>query len=175
MADIFGARQQMASVMAGQVGRLRSSVIFLQQRLQRRAPDVASMRRRVDEYAERATANIRHRHTLTGRDVATLLGKLSTLNPADTLRRGYAVVRLSDDGLVLTSPEQASDGAHLDIAVAGGTLLATAGHHSTPTSVDGVPAAPAAPVDSNGANATTPRRRGARRQPGPPPAMKPLL
>ena len=176
MADIFGARQQMTSVMAGHVDRLRSSVLFQQQRLQRRAPDVASMRRRVDEYAERATASIHHRHTLTGRDVATLVGKLGALNPADTLRRGYAVVRLSDDGLVLTSPAQASDGAHLDIAVAGGTLSATAGHHPTPTGVDGVPAAaPATPVDGEGGNATTPRRRSPRRQPGPPPAMKPLL
>ena len=47
VADIFGARQQMTSVMAGHVDRLRSSVLFQQQRVQRRAPDVASMRRRV--------------------------------------------------------------------------------------------------------------------------------
>ena len=120
MAGIFGARQQMTSVMAGHVDRLRSSVLFQQQRLQRRAPDVASMRRRVDEFAERATASIRHRHTLIGRDVATLLGKLGALNPADTLRRGYAVVRLVDDGAVLTSPDQAQSGTHLDISLAAG-------------------------------------------------------
>ena len=113
MAGIFGARQQMTSVMAGHVDRLRSSALFQQQRLQRRAPDVASMRRRVDEYAERATASIRHRHTLIGRDVATLLGKLGTLNPADTLapwlrrrppRQRRRRAHLSGSGAVRNSP-----------------------------------------------------------------------
>ena len=176
MANIFGARQQMTSVMAGHVDRLRSSVLFQQQRLQRRAPDVASMRRRVDEYAERATASIRHRHSLAGRDVATLVGKLGALNPADTLRRGYAVVRLAGDGAVLTSPEQASDGVQLDIALAGGALTATAGHSPSPAAVNGVPEdAQIIPVESDGPTAATPRKRNSRRQPAPPRAMKPLL
>ena len=176
MAGIFGARQQMTSVMAGHVDRLRSSVFFQQQRLQRRAPDVASMRRRVDEYAERATASIRHHHSLAGRDVDTLVGKLGALNPADTLRRGYAVVRLASDGAVLTSPEQAPEGVHLDIALAGGALTATAGQHPTPAGVDGAPAdAQIVPVESDGPGAATPRKRNPRRQPAPPPAMKPLL
>ena len=176
VADIFGARQQMTSVMAGHVDRLRSSVLFQQQRVQRRAPDVASMRRRVDEYAERATASIRHRHTLIRRDVATLMGKLSALNPADTLRRGYAVVRLSSDGAVLTSPELASDGAHLDISLAGGSLPATVGHPSASPDPDGVPAdAQVSPGAKDGVAAAKSPQRRSRRSAGPPPAMKPLL
>jgi len=176
MAGIFGARQQMTSVLAGHVDRLRSSVLFQQQRLQRRAPDVASMRRRVDEYAERATASIRHRHTLIGRDVATLTGKLGALNPADTLRRGYAVVRLANDGAVLTSPDQAQSGTLLDISLAGGSLAATAGHLSPAPDYDGVSSdTQISPVAGNGVAASTPRKRSGRRSPGPPPAMKPLL
>jgi exodeoxyribonuclease VII large subunit len=176
LAGIFGARQQMTSVLTGHVARLRSSVLFQQQRLQRRAPDVASMRRRVDEYAERATSSIRHRHTLIGRDVTTLVSKLGALNPADTLRRGYAVVRLSDDGLVLTSPDQATDGSRLDISLAGGTLSATAGHHSlSPVPEDAPVDTQVSPVASDGAAAPTPRKRSSRRSPAPPPAMKPLL
>ena len=176
MAGIFGARQQMTSVMAGHVDRLRSSVLFQQQRLQRRAPDVASMRRRVDEYAERATASIRHRHTLIGRDVATLTGKLGALNPADTLRRGYAVVRLANDGAVLTSPDQAQSGAHLNISLAGGSLAATAGHLSPSTDHDGVSSdTQAGPVVGDSVAVSTPRKRSGRRSPGSPPAMKPLL
>jgi exodeoxyribonuclease VII large subunit len=176
LAGIFGARQQMTSVLTGHVARLRSSVLFQQQRLQRRAPDVASMRRRVDEYAERATSSIRHRHILIGRDVATLVSKLGALNPADTLRRGYAVVRLSDDGLVLTSPDQATDGSRLDISLAGGTLSATAGHHSlSPVPEDAPVDTQVSPVASDGAAAPTPRKRSSQRSPAPPPAMKPLL
>ena len=176
MAGIFGARQQMTSVMAGHVDRLRSSVLFQQQRLQRRAPDVASMRRRVDEFAERAAASIRHRHILVGRDVATLMGKLGALNPADTLRRGYAVVRLSSDGAVLTSPDQAQSGAHLDISLAGGSLPATVGHLSSSPDPNGVASdTPVSPVASDSVAPTTPRKRGGRRSPAPPPAMKPLL
>ncbi len=177
MADIFGARQQMTSVMAGHVGRLRSSVLFQQQRLQRRAPDVASMRRRVDEYAERATSSIRHHHALIGRDVATLVSKLGALNPGDTLRRGYAVVRLSEDGIVVTSPGQAADGAHLEISLAAGTLAATAGRHALPVATGDVTVDPQvnpAPGDAEVAP-KAPRKRGNRRAPGPPPAMKPLL
>lgn len=176
MAGIFGARQRMTSVMAGHLDRLRSSVLFQQQRLQRRAPDIASMRRRVDEYAERATASIRHRHTLIARDVATLMGKLGALNPADTLRRGYAVVRLANDGAVLTSPDQAQSGTLLDISLAGGSLAATAGHLSPAPDHDGVSSdTQISPVAGNGVAASTPRKRGGRRSPTTPPAMKPLL
>ena len=176
MAEIFGARQQMTSVMAGHVERLRSSVNFQQQSLRRRAPDIASMRRRVDEYAERATASIRHRHLLIGRDVATLVGKLGALNPADTLRRGYAVIRLSDNGAVLTSPDQASDGLLLDISLADGLLAATVGHHSvSPDHAGSRRETQVNPVASDGAPAATPRQRVSRRSAGPPPAMKRLL
>ena len=176
MAGIFGARQQMTSVMAGHVDRLRSSLLFQQQRLQRRAPDVASMRRRVDEYTERATASIRHRHILFGRDVATLLGKLEALNPADTLRRGYAVVRLANDGAVLTSPNQAPFGVHLDISLADGSLAATAGHLSPSPDHDGVSSdTQVSPVASDGVAASAPRKRGGRRSSALPPAMKPLF
>ncbi len=176
MVDIYGARQQMTSLMAGHVDRLRSSVLSQQQRLQRRAPDVASLRRRVDEYAERATSSIRHRHVLTGRDVASLASKLGALNPADTLRRGYAVVRLSEDGSVLTSPDQATDGVRLDISLANGALSATAGHPPRSPSSDDAPIhTQVSPVASDGVASPTPRKRGSRRSPGPPPAMKPLL
>ena len=176
MVDIYGVRQQMTSLMAGHVDRLRSSVLSRQQRLQRRAPDVASLRRRVDEYAERATSSIRHRHALTGRDVASLESKLGALNPADTLRRGYAVVRLSEDGSVLTSPDQATDGVRLDISLANGALSATAGHPTRSPSSDTAPIqTQVSPVASDGDASPTPRKRGSRRSPGPPPAMKPLL
>ncbi len=176
MADIFGARQHMTSVVVGHVDRLRSSVLFHQQRLQRRAPDIGSMRRSVDEFAERAAASIRHRHSLAGRDVATLVGKLGALNPADTLRRGYAVVRLSGEGAVLTSPEQVSDGAQLDISLAGGRLAATVGHHPASPGSDAVPREiPAGPVASDPIAASNPNKRRSRRSSGSPPAMKPLL
>ncbi len=177
IANIFGARQQMTSVMAGHVERLRASVHFQQQRLQRRAPDVASMRRRVDEYAERATASIRHRHTLIGRDLATLTGKLGALNPADTLRRGYAVVRLSGDGAVLTSPDQAPSGARLDISLSGGSLAATVGHHSpSPGSDEKIPIeTEVRTVTTDAVTDSRQRKRGNRRSASPPPAMKPLL
>ena len=176
MADVFGARQEMTSVMVGHVDRLRSSVLFQQQRLLRRAPDVASMRRRVDEYAERATASMLHRHTLVGRDVASLAGKLGALNPADTLRRGYAVVRLANDGIVLTSPDQAPSGTRLEISLASGSLGATSGHHSALPGRDGVhPDTEVSPVASDAVTASTPRKRGNRRSAGSPPAMKPLL
>ncbi|MCE2501370.1 MAG: exodeoxyribonuclease VII large subunit, partial [Dehalococcoidia bacterium] len=110
LANIFGARQQMTSVMIACVGGQRSRLESQRQRLQRRAPDLGLLRRQIDELTERGFAAMRLRRERLQRDVATLEAKLEALDPAATLRRGYAVVRHAADGAVLTAPDQVSDG-----------------------------------------------------------------
>ena len=175
-ANVFGARQQMTSVMIARVERQRSLLESQQVRLQRRMPDLGLLRRQIDELTERGLAATRLRRERLQRDVATLEAKLTALNPADTLRRGYAVVRRADDGAVLTAPGQVADGAALDVTLAGGTLDAVAGRNP---SVNGQTVAPrragVSRVDSVEARN---RQNGGprRRQPAkPPPAMRPLL
>ena len=171
LANIFGARQQMTSVMIARVEGQRSRLESQRQRLQRRAPDLGRLRRQIDELTERASAAMRLRRERLQRDVATLEAKLAALNPADTLRRGYAVVRRADDGAILTTPGQVADGAALDITLAGGSLDATAGRNAAG---DALPAE-VSRVDSGDERA---RKSGGSRRPRsatPSPAMRPLL
>ena len=130
MANLTAAGQQLTAVALGGIDRRRSTLESQRQRLQRRAPDVGLLRRRVDELTERATTLMARSNDRRQRDVATLAAKLTALNPEATLKRGYAVVRTAGDGRVLTAPGQAADGERLDITLAGGTMPAVAGNGS---------------------------------------------
>ena len=179
LAGVFGARQQLTSGMIARIDQQRNRLELQRQRLQRRAPDLGLRRRQIDELAERATASILRRNDGFKRDVATLEAKLTALNPAATLQRGYAVVRHAVGGAVLTAPGQAADGDLLDITLAGGALDAVAGRHTN----DNIPArdglaSGVSRVDSDNSrstpsgNAAGRRRRGAAASE---PAMRPLL
>jgi exodeoxyribonuclease VII large subunit len=52
---------------------------------------------------------------------------LAALDPDATLRRGYAIVRRTADGVILREPADAPAGERLHIALAGGSLRATSG------------------------------------------------
>ena len=174
LANLAGARHQMSSAMFARVERQRSLLEGQRQRLNRHAPDLGLMRRRVDELAERGVAAMRRRRDLLQRGVVTLEAKLSALNPADTLRRGYAVVR-RDDGTVLTSPSQVADGAALGITLAGGAMEAVAGSGGGNSPVNDEQAVGVSRVDSDGAKGRSPRASGRRKTPPAPPAMRPLI
>ena len=168
LANVYGARQQMTAAMLAGIDRRRSGLELQRQRLLRRAPDVGLLRRQIDELAERATASILRRNDVFKRDVATLEAKLTALNPAATLRRGYAVVRRAEDGSVLTAPGQVADGELLDVTLAGGTMPAVAGGHASGIAANA----------ANGRNSSQPSWSAIRRQRRPaakPPAMRPLL
>ncbi len=176
LANIFGARQQLTSVMIAGVGGQRSQLESLRQRLQRRAPDLGLLRRQIDELTERGFAAMRLRREWLQRDVATLGAKLAALDPAATLRRGYAVVRRTEDSSVLTAPGQVSDGVALDITLAGGSLDAIAGRKAAGNG----PAVERLPAEISrvaGGDVRNGRSSGSRRRQSstPPPAMRPLL
>ena len=175
-ANIFGARQQLTSVMIARVEAQRNRLESQRQRLQRRAPDLGLLRRQIDELTERGFAAMRLRREWLQRDVATLEAKLAALDPADTLRRGYAVVRQAEDGVVLTAPDQVSDGALLYITLANGSLDAVAGKNSTGDDPpDDLRNADVSPVDSDSEDAGKPGSSRRRRPAPPSPAMRPLL
>lgn len=68
-----------------------------------------------------ATARLR----ASAAGLAAAGASLTALAPEATLRRGYAIVRLSSDGTILREPAGAPRGARLSIALAAGTLAAT--------------------------------------------------
>ncbi len=137
LANVFAAGQHLTAVMLGHIDRRRSELELQRQRLQRRGPDVGVMKRQVDGLTERATAAMTRRKERLQRGLEAQQAKLSTLDPAATLRRGYAVVSLAHRSGVVTDPGQARDGDLLDITLSGGHMQAVAGSNgggaSTPT------------------------------------------
>ena len=69
---------------------------------------------------------------------------LMALSPQGTLERGFAVVRLIDEGVVVTGSDQVTRGTSIDIRVARGSLRATV-TDATPPTAPTPSAAPAMP------------------------------
>ena len=178
LANVFAAGQQLTSVMLGHMDRRRNDVELQRQRLQRRGPDVAVLMRQIDGLTERATAAMARRKERLQRDLEAQQAKLSALDPAATLRRGYAVVSLAAKPGALTDPGQAQDGDLLEITLSGGNMQAVAGNS---------PIGPAAQSEAvketgasnNGNDVVKPSPRSTRRRRGgtaeAQPAMRPLL
>ena len=64
------------------------------------------------------------------RRVQSAQRQLALLDPVGTLQRGYAIVRRSGDGRVVTSPQQVVAEELLDVQLAGGHLPVRAGSRS---------------------------------------------
>jgi exodeoxyribonuclease VII large subunit len=94
-------------------------------RAERALPRPEAVRQRLDDLERRAGASFRE--AFAGRRVGLrgLSGRLAALDPAATLRRGYAVVHKG--GRVVSSVAQVSDGDPLVVRVADGGFPAVAG------------------------------------------------
>ena len=177
LANVFSAGQQLTALMLGQIDRRRGDLELQRQRLQRRGPDVAVLMRQIDGLTERATAAMTRRKERLQRDLEAQQAKLAALDPAATLRRGYAVVSLAAKPGALTTPEQAQDGALLDITLSGGNMQAVAGNVSAgPVDSTHVPesAAGVDGKDDQSKPAAGPANRR-RRIDAAPKAMRPLI
>jgi exodeoxyribonuclease VII large subunit len=82
-------------------------------------------RQRVDDLSRTAQATITHRLSLAHARLDGLGLRLSALNPAATLARGYAIVRRADDGRVVVSVGQVSSGDRLSVGVSDGQFDST--------------------------------------------------
>ena len=138
-ARIAGLRDRARRALSGWVDRERRLLDSLRGRpvlaapyrdLDRRAEDITTLRR--------AIRNSAHR-TLTERsnDLAHLQSRLTSLGPAATLARGYAVVQHITDPTnvagspVLRSASEAPPGARLRIRFADGAVAAVVQQHDT--------------------------------------------
>ena len=127
---VRAGRQQAAYALQAVIGRQRNHTALLQQRLARRIPDIGARRRQVDDLQSRAQEQVLRTADRSRRNVALLTAQLTALEPAATLRRGYAVVHHAVDGRAIIRPEQAYAGEPLRITLAGGNLDAVAGRQS---------------------------------------------
>ena len=174
LSSVFAVNQQLTSLMWAQIDRRRSELDLLRQRLQRGGPDVNILMRQIDGFTERATAAMTRRKERLHRGLEAQQAKLSALDPAATLRRGYAVVSLAGGRGVVTSPDQAKDGDALDITMSGGAMQAIAGSHRQYRDRAAPPPDAIAEIDGK-ATPTTPRSGRRRRGEGASQGMRLLL
>ena len=159
----------------------RGDVANLARRLESGLPDVDHLKRQVDDLAESLGGSFQGRLRLARLEVDGLEGRLRTLDPAATLRRGFAMVQRGDTGQVVSTVAQVSDGEPLTITVADGSFPATVGDGTISPPATAPTASPADPVTDGktAAPSPTPAPTGTgrrnRRRPPEPPAMERLI
>ena len=171
----------------------KSEVANLSRRLESSIPDLGNLKRQVDDLAEVVASGFQNRLKLAHLEVDNFESRLRTLDPAATLRRGFAVVQRDDTGQVISSVSQVSGSEVLTVTVSDGTFPAAAGSGAAttpglsadstefpmPPATDGKAPKEGETVSSDSEappQATPPRtaRRG-RRRPSEPPGMERLI
>ena len=104
----------------------------LSRRLELGLPDLNGWKRRVDDLGDAVRLRFRNRLRLARVEVAGLESRLRTLDPAATLRRGFAVVQGGDNGPVITAAGQVAAGQALTITVTDGIIPAAVTDGATP-------------------------------------------
>lgn len=112
----------MRSAADGWLGGKRALCEQLNHRLLRRGPEVERERQRLDDNMARAGRALLQGMDMRRHWLQALDGRLTTLNPRATLRRGYALVQNRKSGLVVTSELDVKGGDPLDIHVADGSF-----------------------------------------------------
>ena len=153
----------------------RAEVTSLSRRLDSGLPDLGHLKRQVDDLAEVLGNGLQNRLKVARLEMDSYESRLRTLDPAATLRRGFAVVQRGDTGQVVSSLGQVTGGESLTITLADGAFPATVGDGtmSPPATVpielpdepasDGKTAVPPPIATPPGTN-----QRGRRRPPEPP-------
>ncbi|MDE2779216.1 MAG: exodeoxyribonuclease VII large subunit [Chloroflexota bacterium] len=171
----------------------KQEVSSLSRRLESGLPDLDHLKRQVDDLADVLGTNLQSRLNVSRLEVNSFESRLRTLDPAATLRRGFAVVQHRGTGQVVSGAAQVNNGDSLTITVSDGVFPATAGDGAlaaadpaTPVDIPRPPAvagpeSSSAPAPGKGtsegaepAPQARPARRG-RRRPPEPPAMDRLL
>lgn len=135
-------------LLAYEMTRRSDGVARLRDRLGLGLPDWETWRRRIDDLDRTAHGALTNRLQMDQLRVAGLERQVQALNPAATMRRGFAVVLRAADNSVVTSAAQAVAGSSLSITVADGEFPAVAAG----LAVNGPPAQSPAAVDPPAAN-----------------------
>ena len=121
---MLALREELDAAFGRRLDDATSALDGLWRRLEFQSPEARVRRDRqtLDELLRRASTALGHDAALRQARVDGLRSQLETLSPLATLGRGYAVVRRTADGEVVTTPEQVGVGDELEITVRGGTL-----------------------------------------------------
>ena len=127
----------------------RQEVGALSRRLESSLPNLGILKRQVDDLADALGSHLANRLRLARVEVSSLEVQLRTLEPAATMRRGFAVVQRTDTGQVITTTRQVSGGEPLSVTVSDGAFPAVAG------AGNGAGAAIPTPVETTSPGPTT--------------------
>lgn len=119
--------QRMGRSLAARLQQDRAGVDRARQRLESGLPDLATLRRRIDDQSRIAASAAAARSRQRRLEVDGLYQRLRGLDPRATLARGFAVVEHLPSGQALTAAAQAQPGDALLITVADGAVPAVAG------------------------------------------------
>jgi len=125
-ATIAASRARLEATVGALLALRRAQVTDAASIVERHAPlrRLARDRQQVDELARRLERSASTAVQLRDVALAGLNGRLQALSPQATLARGYAVVRRTDTGRVLTAPAQAAPATPLTITLRDGELYA---------------------------------------------------
>ena len=111
--------------------RVAADLDAQRQRLDRAAPSADDLRIRVDDTLNRAAELLERRIERYQTRVSAATPRLRALSPADTLRRGYAIVADADSGAVISNSADAKVGQRIDIALHKGDIVSVVESTST--------------------------------------------
>lgn len=117
-------RHRMAAALQRRISAERRYVKQLSQSpvLQRPDHNLNQLRQRLDELWTSLGRHNRHNLALRRRDLGSLVGKLETLSPLQTLARGYAICR-TEQGQVVRQAHRVSQGEMVNVTLQEGSLF----------------------------------------------------
>jgi exodeoxyribonuclease VII large subunit len=122
--DLVALSGQLAAAMHQHVERDRADLDDQRRRLVQRAPSarIARDRQALDALLHRADAQLGHHLALRRARLDGARAQLAALSPLATLDRGYAIVRRTADGHVITDPGQLDPGEAIEVTVRSGSF-----------------------------------------------------
>jgi exodeoxyribonuclease VII large subunit len=126
---------ELRAVLAGETQALTDALEYCVEERRRRVEDqvralghlspetqLAQARQRVDDLQDRAAAAIGHWVALRRERLGGFVRQLGSVSPAATLQRGYAVVRRTDNGVVVSAVASVGTGDTVDVRVSDGSF-----------------------------------------------------
>ena len=124
-ARISGAIQFMNNRIAAYMDRASDDMNDMTRRAERAAPELDSLRLRVDDLLQNAQIALAHRVEVSRAHVAVQKSALSSLSPESALKRGYAIVSSRSSDGILANSQDVAKGDILDIVLREGKITAS--------------------------------------------------
>ena len=117
------ADQALAAGVWAHIGMKSDAMERLEDRVRRGRPDLDAKRLHIDDQLQRAATRLTHALEVSTQRSEGLRLRLEALSPAETLRRGYAIVQRRRDGVVVSEAAQVGVGESLDVALGSGSRI----------------------------------------------------